>query len=118
MGFRNAGAKVGAPCSLEMLQGFPGLRGISFAASAEFGRTECPWRAGRLDEFCACSSETAFQEKQVKLVVAVELPAPWRSGRVSWPARYDSLFGFHERSKHVRVDTFSRHTSGVVSEIG
>ena len=54
VGFRNAGAKAGAPCSLEMRQGFPDLQGISFAASAECGRTECPWRAGRLHESCGC----------------------------------------------------------------
>ena len=43
MGFQNAGAKAGAPCSLEMLQGFLDLQIISFAASAECGRSGRPW---------------------------------------------------------------------------
>jgi hypothetical protein len=50
-------------------------------------------------------------------MVAVELPSPWRSGQASWPARHDYLYGFHERSEPVRVDTCSRHTSGVIKEI-
>ena len=47
------------------------------------------------------------------VVVAVELPVPWRSGRAS----YDSPRGFHERAKRVPVDTFSRHTSGAIREM-
>src|SRR5208282_1925922 len=81
VGFRNAGAKAGAPCSLEMLQGFPGLQGISSAASAECGRIELPSRAGRPHESCECFPGTALRERPVELVVAVELPAPWRFGR-------------------------------------
>jgi len=108
--------KVGSPCSPAVSQGFPGLQVTSFAASAECERSGRPWHAERPHESCGCSSETALQEKPVELVVAVELPAPRRSGRVSWPAHYDSLFGFHERSKHVRVDMFSKHTSGVIRE--
>ena len=62
MGFRNAGAKAGAPCSLAMLQGFPDLQVISFAASAECGRTERPWHAGRPHESCECFLGTALRE--------------------------------------------------------
>ena len=61
MGFRNAGAKAGAPCSLAMRQGFPDLQGISFAASAECGRTERPWHAGRPHESCECFLELRFE---------------------------------------------------------
>ena len=46
MGFRNAGAKAGAPCSPAMSQGFPDLQMINFAASAECGRTERPIAVG------------------------------------------------------------------------
>src|SRR5208283_3007109 len=85
VGFRNAGAKAGAPCSLAYSQGFPGLQGISSAASAECGRTESPWRAGRPHESCECFLGIALREKPMKLVVAVELPSPWRFGRACWP---------------------------------
>ena len=75
---------------------------------------------GTLDVFTSpvdADLETALREKPGEWMVAVELPSPWRSGQASWPARHDSLCGFHERSKHVRVDMFSRHTSGVVREM-
>ena len=117
MGFQNAGAKAGAPCSLEMLQGFPDLQMISFAASAECGRSGRLGYAGPLRESCECFLGSTLREKAGDLMVAVELPAPWRSGRASWPDPYDSRRGFRERSSCVRVHTFSRHTSGVIREI-
>ena len=54
MGFQNAGVKAGAPCSLEMHQGFLDLQAISFAASAECGRSERRWHAGRLHASSGC----------------------------------------------------------------
>ena len=50
-------------------------------------------------------------------MVAIELPSPWRPGQASWPDLYDSPRGFRGRSKHVQVDSFSRHTSGVIREM-
>src|SRR5271157_2041270 len=100
VGSRNAGAKAGAPCSPAVSRGFPGLKGINSAASAECGRSGRPWRAGRPHESCECFLGTALRE----MVVAVELPAPWRFGRACWPALYDSPFGFHVPSRHVRAN--------------
>ena len=111
VGFKNAGAKAGAPCSLEKHQGFLDLQKISFAASAECGRTERPVHAVRLHESCECFLGSALREHPGERVVAVELPSRWQSGQASWPTRHGSPCGIHEPSKHVRVDTISRHTS-------
>jgi hypothetical protein len=63
VGFRNAGAKAGAPCSPAMSQGFPDLQVISFAARPECERSGRSWYAGRPHEPCGCSAETALREK-------------------------------------------------------
>ena len=110
MGFRNAGAKAGAPCSPAVSQSFPDLQATSLAASAECERPGRPWHAARPHESCACSSETALREKLGE-EQAGEMPALWRSGRASWPAPSGSPRGFRERSRHVPVERFSRHTS-------
>ena len=99
-------------------RGFLGLRKVSFAANAKCEQSGRPWYAGRPHESCECSLGSALRGKLRELmVVAVEPLSPGQSGRASWPDLYDSPLGFHGRSKHVLVEMFSRHTSGVVREI-
>ena len=61
--------------------------------------------------------ELRFERNQVNWWWQSSCPLHGDLARACWPVLYDSLFGFHEQSKHVQVDTFSRHTSGVVREM-